>query len=512
MVVKSEKQKKSKVAKLVLSLLMLVCMLFSVTVQASAEVTTASEEVKAVSNSLMQVRMMYKNGDKKDFIQGGTGFLINSTTLLTCEHVITMDDEKEREMKAYYGNNYNSSNIFYEAVVSNDVTITITVKKKSEELDFAVLNLTEAIYNRNYAPIGDSNSAERTQGVYSFGFPRAILNSKSTYTADDVTITDGTISKIEYLGNTQYIQNGATLNEGNSGGPLVDENGYVIGVNKGYWRLTEKSDSFYYAVGINQIKAILSDLGIEYSSGSVVPTEPSTELATTEPATTVSETTAPVSTAEATTIPFDNPNGGLDTTKIIIIAAIAVLVIILVVVVIVILSSSKKKSAPVPTGRPSVPTPPQPPVRPNPSPYNVSQPRPNTPPYGGGSAPTTVSTEGAGETSVLNQGAGETTVLGYQSTGASLVRKSTGEKISINKPEFTIGKEKRRVDYCIDNNNSVSRTHAKIRTRAGKCYIADLGSTNCTYVNGTKLSPNQEIALSNGDKIKISDEEFEFIG
>ena len=130
-----------------------------------------------------------------------------------------------------------------------------------------------------------------------------------------------------------------------------------------------------------------------------------------------------------------------------------------------------------------------------------------------GAAPTIPSSEGAGETSVLSEGAGETSVLGGgHATGFSLIRKSNTEKISINKPEFVIGKERRRVDYCIADNSSVSRTHAKLRVRSGVCYISDLGSTNCTYVNGAKLAPNQEVALKNGDKIKISDEEFDFIG
>ena len=93
-----------------------------------------------------------------------------------------------------------------------------------------------------------------------------------------------------------------------------------------------------------------------------------------------------------------------------------------------------------------------------------------------------------------------------------MVRRRNNETININRSECTIGKERRRVNYCISDNNSVSRTHAKIRVRAGRCYISDLGSTNCTYVNGAKLTPNQEVILSAGDKIKISDEEFEFIG
>ena len=114
----------------------------------------------------------------------------------------------------------------------------------------------------------------------------------------------------------------------------------------------------------------------------------------------------------------------------------------------------------------------------------------------------------AGETMVLGEGETPTTVL----SGGVLLRKKNNTKITVNKPEFTIGREKRKVDYCISDNSSVSRTHARIRVRAGRYYIADLNSANSTYVNGNKLSPNQEVELRKGDKIIISDEEFEFLG
>ena len=143
-------------------------------------------------------------------------------------------------------------------------------------------------------------------------------------------------------------------------------------------------------------------------------------------------------------------------------------------------------------------TPPRPMTPPQPRP--MAQPQPNN-----------FSDEGAGETSVLNDGAGETTVLNGQ-TGGVLLRKSNGDRINLNKAVFNIGKERRRVDYCISDNSSVSRVHAKISAKAGKYYITDLNSTNCTFVNGSKLTPNQEVALNPGDKIKISDEEFEFLG
>ena len=39
-----------------------------------------------------------------------------------------------------------------------------------------------------------------------------------------------------------------------------------------------------------------------------------------------------------------------------------------------------------------------------------------------------------------------------------------------------------------------------------------MGSKNGTYINGNKLTPNQEVLIQNGDKLKISLIEFEFKG
>lgn len=127
-----------------------------------------------------------------------------------------------------------------------------------------------------------------------------------------------------------------------------------------------------------------------------------------------------------------------------------------------------------------------------------------------GSGQTSVLNEGSGETSIL--GSGETSILGAEApaVAATLVRTKNGEQIQIRKQIFKVGKERVKVDYCISDNNTISRTHAQITYKNGEYYITDLKSTNYTYVNGNKVAADQEIKLRNGDKIKLSDEEFEF--
>lgn len=120
-----------------------------------------------------------------------------------------------------------------------------------------------------------------------------------------------------------------------------------------------------------------------------------------------------------------------------------------------------------------------------------------------------------GETTVLSgRNVGETTVLGATSTvpqvNPHLIRSKNGEKILLNKPVFRIGKEKSYVDYFVGDNSAISRSHANVISRDGGYFVVDTNSTNHTYVNGMMIQSNVEMKISNGDKIKLANEEFEF--
>ena len=118
------------------------------------------------------------------------------------------------------------------------------------------------------------------------------------------------------------------------------------------------------------------------------------------------------------------------------------------------------------------------------------------------------------ETTVLSPSmiGGETTVLSANAgrPDPTLTRIKTGERISINKPVFRIGKEKSYVDYFIGDNTAISRSHANIHTDNGEYFIEDTNSTNHTYVNGKLINSNIKVKLVSGDKVKLANEDFTF--
>lgn len=99
---------------------------------------------------------------------------------------------------------------------------------------------------------------------------------------------------------------------------------------------------------------------------------------------------------------------------------------------------------------------------------------------------------------------------GPQITYPYLIRKNSFDRMDINKPVFRIGKERSYVDYFVANNNAISRIHADIITKNNSFFVKDENSTNGTYVNGNRLTPNEEVQVFDGDIITFANEEFEF--
>ena len=92
----------------------------------------------------------------------------------------------------------------------------------------------------------------------------------------------------------------------------------------------------------------------------------------------------------------------------------------------------------------------------------------------------------------------------------TLIRSRDNENILVHKFPFVIGKDKAKTDYCVQDNNAVSRVHATILCEGNTYYIQDNNATNGTFVNGKRLAGGSRTALQNNDKITLGNEEFDF--
>ncbi len=519
----------------------------------AADGPAVADNVQDARNACVQVKLVYTDEDNEEWdLCYETGYFIDANYILTCNHGVTLDDELFEECVEdfgdYFKNNYRNR-IAIRVVIQRDVSVEATLTEAvSADYDFAVLKLNTALNGITVLPIGNDDMAQVADDITCLGFPAETtgIQSSKEYTFEDVSVTKGTVSKFAEFEGTDHLFHTAILTGGCSGGPTINENAVVVGMN----RATMVADERYaLSLSIGSIRGILDKFGIPYVDGTgpvpdpvcehewgeavienCIPTYTCTkceetksdpaahefgEWALTKEATVDAEgeearecancgekETRPV--AKLDKAPINWLLIGLIGGAFVIIAVVAVIIIVIV--------TGKKKAAPAPAPAMQRPMPQQPQQRPVnvAAPQAPQAPRP-VPPVAPQAAPFAPANEGAGETTVLNDGAGETTVLGGgAASSCTLIRKKNGEVITISANEFIIGKERRRVNYCIADNNSISRAHAKIVTRGNDHYAVDMNSTNFTFVNGTKLGSGQEHILKSGDKIKLADEEFEF--
>ena len=268
---------------------LLVAMCFSTSVNAEGEANPAAQSAK---DGIFQVQIVYTNPATgiKYQLQSGTGFLIGSEPnvgeyVITCNHVATLDAAYMAQCKEFFGVDANSRlDTSIEVVVKGTVTVGATIVNNSDndDMDFAILKLAQPISDRKTLPLKNHN-IEATSDVYALGFPGIVSWSEdfSTYTTDDVTVTKGSISKLTTRNGYDYILSSAVIASGNSGGPLIDAEGNVVGVNTG--SVYEDSSAFYYALNIGEITEVLDNLGIPYITDSGAPQVSTTTGQTDEP-------------------------------------------------------------------------------------------------------------------------------------------------------------------------------------------------------------------------------------
>ena len=129
-----------------------------------------------------------------------------------------------------------------------------TVMWADSDLDLAIVKI--AAKGLTPIQIGDSDQVQVAEAVYAVGNPIGFEFQK-TVTSGIISAVDRTI-KIEEENKLSYmedlIQTDASINEGNSGGPLVNVNGEMIGITT---IKIASVEGIGFAVPINTIKPII---------------------------------------------------------------------------------------------------------------------------------------------------------------------------------------------------------------------------------------------------------------
>src|SRR6266852_8148138 len=169
----------------------------------------------------------------------GSGFVIDPRGyILTNFHVV----EGAQSIEVVLGDQTHFPAKFIGADQRNDVAL---VKIDPKEKHLIAL------------PLGDSGTLQVGQKVLAIGNP---FGFQSTLTTGVVSALGRTVQTSQTTFIDEAIQTDAAINRGNSGGPLINSRGEVIGINSAIYTPSGTTAGIGFAIPINTAKLIAHDL------------------------------------------------------------------------------------------------------------------------------------------------------------------------------------------------------------------------------------------------------------
>ena len=178
--------------------------------------------------------------------------MTKSTLRITDSHTSLVGSGFICEGSDYIITNYHvvkNMNRIYVSFYQKDDLYECTIKKYDPDLDLAILSLNKKPSSLSNKKISISDDKIKIgSNSYASGYPYGTYQFSS-----------GNISgRVEHEG-INYIQHTSPLSGGNSGGPLVNEKGDVIGINTFILR---EAENMGYAIPIYYVEQLLIECGI----------------------------------------------------------------------------------------------------------------------------------------------------------------------------------------------------------------------------------------------------------
>jgi len=195
---------------------------------------TIIEAINRVKTSVVKIERISEQQNKEVVSGTGSGFIFSSDGyLFTNSHVV--NGAKKLRVTLYDGSSY-----------------VVQLIGEDPSNDLAILKISAGDFSP--AHLGDSSQLQIGQLVIAIGNPLGFQH----------TATSGIISALGRTMRTQsgnlmdsLIQTDAALNPGNSGGPLVNTDGEVIGVNTA---MIQGAQNLCFAISIDTAKEIAYQL------------------------------------------------------------------------------------------------------------------------------------------------------------------------------------------------------------------------------------------------------------
>ncbi len=184
-------------------------------------------------------------GVSRPIAGSGSGFVISEDGLvLTNNHVVTLETEQVGQLTVQFHNDAK--------------TYTAKVVGRSPAYDVALIQVNAPGKKFVPMPLGDSDKVKVGQKAIAMGSPFGLQFSVSE---GIISATGRTFQGSDNL-SSNVLQTDAAVNPGNSGGPLLDSSGEVVGINTAIASPNGIGQfaGIAFAVPINLVKNLLPDL------------------------------------------------------------------------------------------------------------------------------------------------------------------------------------------------------------------------------------------------------------
>ena len=214
-----------------------------------------ASDISAATRSVVRVAVFSNSEGQRTFIGHGSGVVVAPDKIVTNAHVVD---------PAQYDESVTFIVIPSEGARSYEATLLASAPGK----DLALLQVTGArltpasVYS---GVVGDGSD------VFAIGYPANVdialeQNEEDTLRPQMPVKTRGSVSSGRTSKNVDSLLHTAPIAPGNSGGPLVDACGRVVGINS-FGSLSDGGGAeFYFAVSIRELSAFLDQQKVRFSS------------------------------------------------------------------------------------------------------------------------------------------------------------------------------------------------------------------------------------------------------
>jgi S1-C subfamily serine protease len=216
----------------------------------------AADDISAASRSVVRVvTVAMVDGEVVGFGHG-SGIAISPTRIVTNAHVV--------ESAVQYPNNVALGIVPSEGRKSYAAKLIAIDTAR----DLALVEIAGA---RLPAAAVYSGPVESGADVVALGYPGNVDLATARSAADYITPrtpvrSEGNMSNMQAIDGVATLVHTAKISRGNSGGPLVDQCGRIVGINTFITRADDGDSSFAFAISTRELTRFLVDAGQSYAS------------------------------------------------------------------------------------------------------------------------------------------------------------------------------------------------------------------------------------------------------